>query len=310
MPMFNLYSKRRKRAGGEMSDVYVYDSAPQALRAQIVHILRDTLGDQEESSGARAHAVYELIVDTLCREYGVFELGSRFKSHSRDYRQELINFILTEGNVDRFLDAVELSFQCVDRFTRAYDYLFRRNGAQLADAALAELNQRFQENCMGYAFQSDQIVRVDSQLIHSQVVIPALQLLTDRKFSGAEDEFLAAHEHHRAGRDKECLNECLKALESMLKSICTAKGWTYKPTDTANDLIGICFRNKLIPDFWQSHFASLRSVLQSGIPTSRNKLGAHGQGAVVQSVPKHITGYVLHMTASTIVFLEQASKST
>ena len=48
MGIFNLFSKRQKRLRGEMPDVYLYDTIPNALRVQIVHILRDCLGNNEQ----------------------------------------------------------------------------------------------------------------------------------------------------------------------------------------------------------------------------------------------------------------------
>lgn len=45
------------------------------------------------------------------------------------------------------------------------------------------------------------------------------------------------------------------------------------------------------------------------MPTARNRLGGHGQGASVVQVPTHFVAYVLHQTASTIVFLAEAEKS-
>ena len=67
--------------------------------------------------------------------------------------------------------------------------------------------------------------------------------------------------------------------------------------------------NELIPPFWESHYSSLRSLLESSVPTGRNRLGGHGQGTIPTTVPDHIVAYMLHMTASAIVFLAEAERS-
>src|ERR1019366_1526163 len=85
------------------------------------------------------------------------------------------------------------------------------------DSAVTELNARFREHGIGYQYESGEIIRVDSQLIHSEVVKPALTLLTAPEYEGANAEFLKAFEHYRKGDTKECLNECLKAFESTMK---------------------------------------------------------------------------------------------
>ncbi|WP_443216168.1 DUF7014 domain-containing protein [Rhizobium sp. CF122] len=43
-------------------------------------------------------------------------------------------------------------------------------------------------------------------------------------------------------------------------------------------------------------------------PTGRNKLSGHGQGATPKAVPDYLTAYMLHMTASTLVFLTTAEE--
>ena len=120
---------------------------------------------------------------------------------------------------------------------------------------------------------------------------------------------MKAHEHYRHDRPKETINECLKALESVMKSICDKRKWRYDNKAGARKLIDICFANGLVPEFWQSHFTALRSTLESGVPAARNRVGGHGQGATPTSVPRHVAAYALHMTAAAIVFLAEAEAS-
>jgi hypothetical protein len=94
-----------------------------------------------------------------------------------------------------------------------------------------------------------------------------------------------------------------------MKAICNKRGWTYKETDTASALIDVCFKNGLIPTLIQSHIGSVRAALESGIPTIRNKLSGHGQGATVRTVPPHYASYMLHLTATTIKFLVESEKA-
>src|SRR6202035_2990094 len=111
-------------------------------------------------------------------------------------------------------------------------------------------------------YADGEIIRVDSEFVHAEVVKPALALLHTKEFSGAQAEFLKAHEHYRHGRQKEALTESCKALESTLKAICDKRKWAYdKQKDTSQKLIQVCFDNGLIPPFWQQHFTALRSTL-------------------------------------------------
>ena len=312
MSVFDLFSKRQKTQRGELPDVYTYDSIPHPLKVQIVQMMFAALGNQMDAYRKHeSQEAYTFIVDQLCREYGVFRLPPQTNSIGNDYRDyvmELGNFILQEKDAEKVLDAVELVFRVVDSASREYEYLNRQNANRIADQTIEELNTRFKEHGIGFQFENDEIVRVDSAFLHSEAVRPALRLLTGKGFAGAQQEFLNAHEHYRHGKAKEALNECLKAFESVMKAICAKRNWAVSPNATAKDLIQVCLANGLIPAFWQTSVQGLRSLLESSIPTGRNKLGGHGQGAAPVSVPDHLVAYMLHMTASVVVFLVEADK--
>jgi hypothetical protein len=156
---------------------------------------------------------------------------------------------------------------------------------------------------------SGELVRLDSELLHAEAVKPALSLLREKRYHGANEEFLRAHEHYRHGRNEEALADCLKAFESVMKVICAKRGWPHAETDTAKKLIEVCFDNGLVPAYLQSEFTALRVSLESGIPTVRNRQGGHGRGTQPRNVPDHLAGYLLHLTATSILFLVEAEKA-
>jgi hypothetical protein len=308
MPVFDLYSKRQKKLRGEVPDIYQYDDIPRELRVQIIHIWEDAFSNNSEGyiqyGNELVHEVYRQINNILCREYGLFEL---LEDADSQYRDALVSFFLSSGT-DKALDIIELSFRFVALVAGSSDYQVRVRPLLNPDEAIEELNQRFREQGIGYQFESDKLIRIDSQLIHAEVVKPALNFLSDVRFKGANEEYLKAHEHYRHRRYKECLNDCLKAFESTMKAICDKRGWTYSPTDTASKLIDVCFKNGLIPSLLQSEFSALRTTLECGVPTVRNKLGGHGQGAQPTTVPSYLASYLLHLTATNILLLVEAEK--
>lgn len=311
MGIFDLFSKRQKRLRGEVPDVYTYDSLPNPLRVQIIHIWSDAIGCNEQYwNYDEVSNAYKFIVDTLCREYGLFKLPTAEDFGRREYLTELANFLLKETDVERQLDVVELSFKVINHFTREYRYLRRQDASERADRAIEELNKRFKEHGVGFQFTNNEILRVDSELLHAEAVKPALRLLNENDYQGAQQEFLSAYEHYRHGKNKESLNDCLKAFESTMKAICDKRSWKYQPNATAKSLIQVCLDNHLIPPFWQQQMTSLRSLLESSIPTGRNKLSGHGHGQGTDKVvvPDYLVAYMLHMTASTLVFLTSAEQ--
>lgn len=294
MAIFELFSKRQKKLRGEVPDVYQYENIDQSFRVQVIHIIRDTIGVQ----GDYPNKVYEEIHKILCKEYGVFTL----KEYAQSNFSAVFDYFLEEIDHAKCLDIIELVFSVIDGHVRedAWKFLI----AQTPDDAISELNLRFKESGIGYQFESGELIRVDSQYVHSEVVKPVLHLLgKNKEYAGANDEFLSAHEHYRHKRYKECLNDCLKSFESLMKAIHEKHVWSYNQADTAKKLIGSCLANKLVPEYLQNQFSSVRILLESGIPTVRNKEGGHGQGAEITVVPEHLASYTLHLTATNLLFL-------
>ena len=319
MVVFNIFSKRQKALQGEVPDEYCYDQLPSRLRNQIVHIICDALGtyEQYEATNPVIYAgysfphvreAYDFITDILCREHGYLELPAEYTGHKSKMR-DLLNFFLQTKNFDQAMDVVEISFHTIADRERISRYSGHNTNLLDTNCAIDQLNYRFKENRVGYSYSDGIIIRIDSEFIHSEVVRPALSVLNQKQYFGAQQEFLNAHEHYRKGNTKEALNECLKSFESVMKSICDARKWPYDERTTAKTLIEICLKNKLVPSFWQSQFGGLRSLLESGVPTARNRLSGHGQGAEPTVVPDYIAGYVLHLTAAAIVFLTEAEAS-
>ena len=134
MPVFDIFSKRQKRQRGEVPDVYQYETIPQELRVQVVHILRDAWGNSEffyfdeEDNTTKNINCYETIENTLCREYGVFVLD---KSHhfneemqSNYYEDSVIDFLLKTSETEKAIDVIELSFRFIDRYARENEHDF------------------------------------------------------------------------------------------------------------------------------------------------------------------------------------------
>lgn len=301
MAIFDLFSKREKRKSGEIPEIYTFDDIPKNIKIQINHIWDDAIGIDQHYEYSE-EKTYEEIHKILCREYGVYNLVSN-QMYPKD---NVINFFLNEIDVNKTIDVIELIFRYINIHIENNQWDFNNRKIN-AEEAIKELNDRFKEAGIGYAFENNEIVRIDSTLIHNEITKPTIALLWDSKFSGANDEYMKAHEHYRNGRNKECLNECLKAIESTLKTICKIKSWNYAETDTARKLIQICFNNNLVPTYTQNQFTSLQNLIESGVPTIRNKQGGHGQGQNIVNVDDKLTQYALNLTGTNIIFLIKQS---
>lgn len=307
MTIFDLYSKRQKRERGEVSDIYTYDILPEGLKVQIVQIITDAIGVDKDTSFSERNSreAYSFLHKAIAREYGKFSLGNKSESD----KSSILNFLLVTNETEKAIDIIELTFRYINKIIKENirRYTMDTNIKVTPEDAIIELNQRFKEHAVGYQFDGNKIIRVDSTYTHAEIVKPTISLLWNKNFIGANEEYLKAHDHYRHGLNKECLTECLKAFESVMKIICKEKGWQYNETDTSKKLIQICFQNGLVPSFTQNQFTSLQNLLESGIPTIRNKLSGHGQGQVPQKVDDEMTRYALNLTGTNILFLVEQS---
>ena len=288
----------QERAG--KTEVFQYDSIPKKLRTQIWFILTDGIGGMSEMD------TWQQIHNDLAREIGVLDLyealsGVPIPNFNSCF--EKCKFFLLKTTLEHVWDLVELCF----RFMKNRNVIFRNSNDKIfRNKLINEFNVRCRDHAVGYEYVNDKIIRVDSQYVHAEVVLPALNLLQHSQFDGASEEFLNAHKHLREGRNNEAVNAANNAFESTMKIICTIKKWKLKQNNSASDLVDILFKNKLIPDYLKRHFSKLAELLKSGAPTIRNKETAHGQGSKPVDVSHSLATYALHLTASNIVFLVSA----
>lgn len=308
MPILDLFSSRRAKAQ-QANDVWVYDQIPAVLRVQVSNIVSGALGSTQEY-GHNARGVYQMICDSVAHEHGREEL-SGFESRQQPWRQ-VHGCIRSEDNLLVWLDVVELSFRIIENWAGDFDHYGREihEISIAAPDAVAELNERFRRAGFGYRYEGGQIFRIDTEFMHQEATLPALAFLSDRRFSGADQEFRAAHEHLKAGEFKDCAVDALNAFESTMKAICDAKGWKYQKGARASDLVKVLRDNRLFPDFLDQSFDQLLATLKSGLPTVRNETGGHGQGSKPVDVPEYVAVYALNLAASKIRLLYEAFKAS
>ena len=170
MNFLKLFSERQKQLRGEVPDVYKYDTIPPELRVQVIHLWEAALGKLPQNYPGNCLPIivgqaYEYIHKTLCYHYGEFSLGD---SHHSAF-DSVCKFLLETEDTEKAIDVIEVSFQ----------YMDQRYSRISPDEAIAELNYWFRWRGVGYQYESGQIIRVDSQFIHSEVVKPVLKMLAD-----------------------------------------------------------------------------------------------------------------------------------
>lgn len=297
--MYELLSKRIKNADGE-PEVFIYNSFPLAFRNQVFYILEDVL----EPYSTCEENLWDIFEANYCREKGL--KGMKYDKLHVGYGKSSIESYFVNSNDTDFLDAIDYFFYIIDKKLRTLtpEYKYDYDADKAVNDAIVELNYRFKQHNLGYEFVNSQIITVDSTFLHKTAVKPALKLLFEEGFEGAEDEIRNAYEKRRKGDNKNAILEAGKAFESTMKIICDKQGYTYdKDKDTAQKLISILQDNSFYPSYMNAHLTSIRMTLETGLPVVRNKVSGHGQGNQIVTISDEYTDYALHLAATNILFL-------
>lgn len=302
MAIYDLYSKR-KRASSATEDVLQYDFVPQRLRVQIVHVWDEMIGEVTFNNPARD--IFYQTAKILRKEYGVAQLSDVY---NQGIAAEVLHFFYETTDTDVVLDVIEVVMDVAKNIIRRHPHYNRIvNGVTATHAqATEEINARFLERGVGYEIVGGRIMRVDSQVVHSEAIIPALTLLRDYRFDGPNEEYREAHAQYRHGDAKGAILNAAKAFESTMKTICALRGWEVAKDATAKPLIAALLRNQLLPPYMEAQLNDVQRVLESGVGMIRNKTSGHGDGPSPVRVDDFYARYALNLAATTILFLVEA----
>lgn len=300
--MRELFS-RRNRDRSQDPEVYIYESFSESFRNQCFLIIQDIVSDANQNP--YSHRLEKELCACYAREKGMKELVS--PAGYSNILSAMEKYIDECSDCD-FLDFLDYCFGVMEEpsFTRKYGYNY---GMQL-EKSIGELNLRFRQHFLGYEFINGEIIPKTNEFTHQEIIKPALRVLNDDRFQGANDEYLTAFDHLRAGNNKDAILNAGKAFESTMKVICTEMRYSFEPNkDAAKNLVQVLKQNDFFPPYLESYLNNLCAILGEGASVVRNKESGHGQGEEVRSTADEYVEYVLNSVASNIVFLYRLFKS-
>lgn len=315
-----LYSQRIRDAEGE-PEVFVYGSFPEAFRNQFFHIVNRVLKsiDNLQKNARGYHGslenihVCKLIVEKLCEDFSMEKglkniPGNLYSGSNSIYALEMYCSNCSDTDFLDLMDFIFESFSANGSVCQLIQKLYKTDN--LFYQAIDELNYRLKQHRLGYEFINGEIIKKTNTFAHESIVRPALKLLMDDEFRGAEDEYLMAYEHYRKGKNKDAILNAAKAFESIMKAICEGLQYTYdKDKDTASRLNAILESNGFYPSYLRNHITGILQTLNTGVPVLRNKTSGHGQGATVNEYPDEYVEYALNLVATNMIFLHRLYKS-
>lgn len=310
----DLFSERQRLAqtGGPL-DVYSYDTAPLVLRVQISQIATAALGPAVQASmnryegmiKASSFSVWRELRQLLCREYGKHYLSADLD----DPQEDTLQFLESVATPSQVFDIIELVCNCIQIYSAKLDKYQRKDAriTQEPEDAIAEINTRLRRAGIGYQFVEGRLVRVDSQIGHAEIIVPTLNLLASSELRTVDQEFRDAFQHYRHGENDDAIQSCGKAFETLLKVVLDKKQVPHPANATAKALLDLVLGTGILPEAIDGTLGSLRAMLEQTVPTLRNRLGGHGQGAQMRTVPDYIASFTIQSTASAILLISKAA---
>lgn len=302
---FHIRQRNLDRAGQPV--LYKFDELPDAFKVEVFRVLEDVIGREQKQGGVTyvrvgdhseplPRTVWKVIGNAIADHLG-------YRTGESDGQPDFYNLMFrSKLPVGQVLSGIEIAFRVVERLPPSYQ---SDAGSELSpEQAIQAFNRRFRQHDLGYSFNSGQILRVDSQYLHTEVVNPALQLLTSAGFEGAQTLFLRAHKHFRHSENDDAILDAARAFESTMQHICDELSWEYPDRVNAKDLIRVVTDKGLFPSWHQNHMNSLRTLLE-GLPTVRNKKSSHAD-TEGDDAPDEMAAFAIHLAASNIVFMVES----
>ncbi|MBW7732821.1 STM4504/CBY_0614 family protein [Enterobacter hormaechei] len=290
---YKRFSRRRSEALGEVNDVFTYDHIPREARVQIATSWQKIVYQSSELP----RSLYKFI----CEELGIHNLP-------------VTNRLNSWGDSDPFIDLVnffcdsrdctdEVCIDIIDMVSFVMHKTFSPYRNDLIQPVVDKINFRLQSHGIGYRIEEGNLIRIDTEYTHNQIIKPSIATLGSfKKYQSAFDQFILAFDHFKANKLEESIVSACKAYESTLKIILKDNKIQLSGNETISQLVPKLFTLDGIPAFLQDGNLKLSGMLQAYIGTIRNKIAAHGSDEP-RNIDIELVNFMLNMTGSNILFL-------
>jgi hypothetical protein len=201
---------------------------------------------------------------------------------SDEYLAGLRHLVL-HGNAAFVFDALELAGRWMD--------------ASEKENLRQKANQIFELRACPWRLSDGEFFKLDGDFVGARLTFMAHDALAANRFAGAAEEYAKARQYLGAGEMREAIYFAGHSFESVMKVL---TGLEHANADKLiKELLGQGYFDDL-PESARMGFAD--QVLKA-LPLLRNKLGGHGQGAAVLSIPPTYGHLALQLAAAFHNFL-------
>ena len=161
----------------------------------------------------------------------------------------------------------------------------------MASTFQGEVNDAMVAFECSWRLSSGRFFQIDAAFFQEEIVQNGEDLLCERGFEGAHNEFREAREDLSDGGTKDVIFKAFKSFESTLKTVVKQNS-----CDVA-DLLRLFRETGFMDDIPDDKSKAIIKVLGS-IAILRNELGGHGQGNAVVEVPRPYAVLAVHLAGS------------
>ena len=134
--------------------------------------------------------------------------------------------------------------------------------------------------------------QIDAEFFQEEIVQKGEDMLRERGFEGAHDEFREAREDLSDGQTKDVILKAFKSFESTLKTVLD------KHNGDVTELLLLFRKSGYMDDIPAAQAKAVCAKVLASISVLRNELGGHGQGNAIIEVPRPYALLALHLSGS------------
>jgi len=182
------------------------------------------------------------------------------------------------------LEVIEQFFEEVEKYSEA-----RKDNAALFQNEVNEAMIAFE---CPWRLSEGRFFQIDASFFHEEIIQKTEDMLREKGFEGAHDEFREAREELSDGKTKDVIFNAFKSFESTLKTILD------KHNGDISELLHSFRKSGFLNDIPEAQAKAVCKQVLASIAVLRNELGGHGQGNAVLNVPRPYAVLAIHLAGS------------
>lgn len=165
-------------------------------------------------------------------------------------------------------------------------------GKGRAEHFQTEVNEAMMDFECPWRLSDGRFFQIDAEFFQAEIIQKGEDILREKGFEGAHDEFREAREDLSDGKTKDVILKAFKSFESTLKTVLN------QHTGDITDLLRMFRERSFLDDIPESPAKAVCKTVLGSLATLRNELAGHGQGNTVLEVPRHYAVLAIHLAGS------------